>query len=140
MLLLASVANAQRGLDCYPVFKGKIVPKNRMIETEVGAGQMSTYKLDYYHSVQFQTDEATAIKIGNLVSADAAVAESANVEKTGELLTYALIQPTPFKKVHRYICYQARPVSAAWVITLLYLEGSATLDDLSTMFDVNIEQ
>ena len=135
LLLFCGAAFAQRGLNCYPVFKGKIVPTKRMVITQARGGSMATYKLDYYHSVQFQTDEATAGKVAELILADAVEAQSAETEMTGELLTYALVQPTPYARVRRYLCYQARPVGAAWIITILYLEGSATLEDLRSMFE-----
>ncbi len=135
LLLFCGAAFAQRGLNCYPVFKGKIVPTKRMVITQARGGSMATYKLDYYHSVQFQTDEATAGKVAELILADAVEAQSAETEMTGELLTYALVQPTPYARVRRYLCYQARPVGPAWMITILYLEGSATLEDLRSMFE-----
>ena len=134
LLMVTGTARAQRGLNCSAVFKGKIVPTNKMIETEVRGSRISTYKLDYYHCVQFQTDETTTRKVAGLVSSDAA-ARSAEIENTGEILTYALIQPKPFRKANRYLCYQARPVGHGWIITLLYLEGSATLDELRNMFE-----
>ena len=126
---------AQRGLNCFPVFRGKVVPSNRMIVTEARGESMATYKLDYYHSVQFQVGEDVAMKVAELILADAADAQSSQTEMTGDLLTYALIQPTPFARVRRYLCYQARPAGPAWVITILYLEGSATLNDLYSMFE-----
>ena len=135
LLLFCGAAFAQRGLNCYPVFKGKIVPAKRMVITQARGESMATYKLDYYHSVQFQVNEKTALEVAELIQADAAEAPSAETEMTGELLTYALIQPAPFARVRRYLCYQARPVGAAWIITILYLEGSATLDDLRSMFE-----
>ena len=135
LLLFSGAAFAQRGLNCYPVFRGKIVPAKRMIVTQARGESMATYKLDYYHSDQFQVDEETALKVAALIQADAAEAQSAQTEMTGELLTYALIQPKPFARVRRYLCYQARPVGPEWLITILYLEGGATLDDLRTMFE-----
>ena len=126
---------AQRGLNCFPVFRGKVVPSNRMIVTEARGESMATYKLDYYHSVQFQVGEDVAMKVAELILADAADAQSSQTEMTGDLLTYALIQPTPFARVRLYLCYQARPAGPAWVITILYLEGSATLNDLYSMFE-----
>lgn len=135
LLLFSGAAFAQRGLNCHPVFRGKIVPAKRMIVTQARGESMATYKLDYYHSAQFQVDEETALKVAALIQADAAEAQSAQTEMTGELLTYALIQPKPFARVRRYLCYQARPVGPEWLITILYLEGSATLDDLRTMFE-----
>ena len=135
MLMFSGAAMAQRGLNCFPVFRGKVVPSNRMIVTEARGESMATYKLDYYHSVQFQAGEDIAKKVAELIMADAADAQSSQTEMTGDLLTYALIQPTPFARVRRYLCYQARPAGPAWVITILYLEGSATLNDLYSMFE-----
>ena len=135
LLLLAGTAFAQRGLNCYPVFRGKIVPASHMVSTEVRGGGMTTYKLDYYRGLQFQVDEKTAREVAALVRADAAAAESAETEMVGDFLTYALIQPTHKSKIRRYLCYQARPEGPVWVITLLYLEGSATLEDLRSMFE-----
>ena len=135
MLLVAGTAFGQRGLNCYPVFRGKLVPTERMITTEVRGGGMATYKLDYYKGVTFQVDTATALKVAELVAADAGAAVSCETEKVGELLTYALIQPKPSGKTNRFICYQARPDGYTWVVTLLYLEGIATLEDLHSMFE-----
>lgn len=140
ILSMSGIAGAQRGLACHPVFRGKIVPSGHMIETKVGSGSMSTYKLEYYHSVQFQADQETAAKVSGLVSADAAASESAEIDSQGGVLTYALIQLAPFKRVRRYLCYQARPLGPFWKVTIVYLEGSATIDDLRTMFDKKEEQ
>ena len=61
--------------------------------------------------------------------------EVRETEKTGDLLTYALVQPKAKGKTNRYLCYQARPVGNEWKVTLLYLEGPATLEDLKNMFE-----
>ena len=95
---------AQRGLNCFPVFRGKIVPSNRMIVTEARGGSMATYKLDYYHSVQFQIDEGVAKKVAELIMADAADAQSSETEMTDGLLTYALIQPNSFISLDSFFC------------------------------------
>lgn len=135
MLLVAGTASAQRGLNCHPVFRGKVVPLERMVTTEVRGGGMATYKLDYYRGVSFQADTALARKVAALVTADAEAARSCQTEKTGDLLVYALIELKPDRKVNRYLCYQARFTGFIWVITLLYLEGVATLEDLHSMFE-----
>lgn len=135
MLLVAGTASAQRGLNCHPVFRGKVIPLERMVTTEVRGGGMATYKLDYYRGVSFQADTALARKVAALVTADAEAARSCQTEKTGDLLVYALIELKPDRKVNRYLCYQARSTGFIWVITLLYLEGVATLEDLHSMFE-----
>ena len=135
LLLTSGAAFAQRGLNSNAIFRGRVIPSERMVRTEVRGSSMTTYKLDCYRSVRFQVDKKTALEVAALVKADAEAAISAETEMTGDLLTYALVQPAGRGKTHRYLCYQARPEGPAWVITILYLEGSATLADLRSMFD-----
>lgn len=135
LLLLAATASAQRGLKCNPVFVGKVVPRKQMVVTEVYGSSMAAYKLDYYRGVSFQVDEAQAKNVAALVEQDAKEAAVKETEKVGEFLTYALVQPNSSGRMNRYLCYQARRIGEKWKITLLYLEGVATLDDLKKMFD-----
>ena len=133
LLLTSGAAFAQRGLNSNAIFRGRVIPSERMVRTEVRGSSMTTYKLDFYRSVRFQVDKKTALEVAALVKADAEAAISAETEMTGDLLTYALVQPAGRGKTHRYLCYQARPEGPAWVITILYLEGSATLADLRSI-------
>ena len=136
LLLFTGAAFAQKGLNCYPVFQGKVIPERQMVVTEVRGNSMATYKISYYRSVRFQVDTLTARKVADLVEADALTADSAETEKTGELLTYGLIQLKPLGNTRRYLCYQARPTEFhGWMITMIYLEGTATLKDLRSMFE-----
>ena len=136
LLLFTGVAFAQKGLNCYPVFRGKVIPERQMVMTEVRGDGMATYKLSYYRSVRFQVDTLTARKVAALVEADALAADSAETEKTGDLLTYGLVQLKPMGITRRYLCYQARPTDYhGWMTTIIYLEGSATLEDLRSMFE-----
>ena len=107
-----------------------------MVMTEVRGDGIATYKLNYYRSVRFHVDSLTARKVAAMVEADALSADSAETEKTGELLTYGLIQLKPFGVMRRYLCYQARKTEfQGWMVTIIYLEGSATLQDLRSMFE-----
>lgn len=134
MLLLSGASFAQRGLNCYPIFQGEVVPAKQMVLTEVRGGGMATYKLDYYRGISFTVDSALAEKVSALVEQDSSAAESCETEKTGGMLTYALIQPKVSGKIRHYLCYQARPADSQWKVTILYLEGPATLEDLHSMF------
>lgn len=135
LLLLSFSALAQRDLRCYPVFQGKVVPGKQMVVTEVRGSSMATYKLDYYRGVSFQVETDLAGKVAALVWEDAADAAVKETEKVGDMLTYALVQPASTGKINSYLCYQARPIGDKWKVTLLYLEGEATLEDLRSMFD-----
>lgn len=135
LLVLNVTASAQRDLRCYPVFQGKVVPGKQMVVTEVRGSSMAAYKLDYYRGLSFQVDEALTRQVAALVEADADNAAVKETEKVGDLLTYALVQPASTGKMNRYLCYQVRKVGDEWKVTILYLEGSATLDELRKVFD-----
>lgn len=135
LLLSAGVAFAQRGLSSNRVFRGNVVPLSDMVVTEVRGESLASYKLDYYRGVSFQADAARAAEVAALVEADAAAAASCETEREGSLLTYALIQPKPFGRTNRYLCYQARRDGDGWKVTLLYLEGAARLEDLRSAFE-----
>lgn len=135
LLLLTVSASAQRDLKSYPVFHGIVVPGKLMVVTEVRGSSMAVYKLDYYRGASFQVGEALTRQVAALVEADADEAAIKETEKVGDLLTYALVQPASSGKMNRYLCYQARKVGDEWKVTLLYLEGAATLEDLRNMFD-----
>lgn len=135
LLLGGGVASAQRDLKSFPVFQGKVVPGRQMVTTEVRGASMATYQLDYFRGVSFQVGEELARRVSALVEADADAAKILETEKNGNLLTYALVKPASKGKSNRYLCYQARPVGGEWKITLLYLEGPATLEDLRAMFE-----
>ncbi|MBR5736840.1 MAG: hypothetical protein IKX60_08645 [Bacteroidales bacterium] len=135
LLLFSGASFAQRGLNCFPIFEGKVVPAKQMVLTEVRGGGMATYKLDYYRGITFTVDSALAEKVSALVGQDAVDAESCETEKVGDLLTYALIQPKVSGRIRHYLCYQAKPAGSQWRITILYLEGPATLEDLRSMFE-----
>lgn len=135
LFLFAVAVFAQRGLHVNPVFEGNVVPGKQMVVTEVRGGDLVPYQLDHYRGVSFQANAELAGKVSRLVDADAAEAASVEAERAGNILTYALIQPKPSRRTNRYICYQARPIEDGWAVTLLYLEGPATLEDLRSMFE-----
>ena len=63
LLLSVGAAFAQRGLNSNAIFRGRVIPFDRMIKTEVRGSSMTTYKLDFYRSVRFQVDEKTALEV-----------------------------------------------------------------------------
>jgi len=106
-----------------------------MVVTEVRGSSMAAYKLDYYRGVSFHVERALAGRVAALVEKDADAAPVKETEKVGDLLTYALVQPAPSGKTNLFLCYQAREADGEWKLTLLYLEGPATLEDLRKMFE-----
>ena len=135
ILLLGSQAFAQKDLRSWGIFQGKVVPEREMVKTEVRGGSITAYKLAYYLGVSCTIDLAQASQLSARVEDDAKDALTSELERTGDLLTYALIEPKSKGKYHRYLCWQARPDGDKWKVTLLYLEGQATVEELKNMFE-----
>lgn len=135
LFMVGGAAHAQRDLESYPVFQGKVVPGKEMVVSEANGFVLSDYKLSYYRSVSFTVGPDTFSKVAAMVEIDAVNAPFKETEKVGGMLTYALVQPKSAGKKNRYLCYQARKEEDKWKVTLMYLEGSATLDELRKMFD-----
>lgn len=135
LLAFAPAAFAQKDLSSWAVFRGGIVPGKRMVKTEVRGGSLEAFRLDYYLGVTFLADEQTVRCVAEKVRADAGPDVPSETETVGDLLTYALVQPVSAGRKNRYLCYQARPAEGGWKVTLLYLEGAATLDSLRSMFE-----
>ena len=49
-------ANAQSGLNIEPLFAGKIIPQQRMVETRVKGKMLSKYQLTFFRSVRFKAN------------------------------------------------------------------------------------
>ena len=135
LLLAAPAAFAQKDLSSWAVFHGDVVPGRQMVKTEVRGGGITAYRLDYYLGVSFLAEEPVVRTVAQRVEVDAGAGQSSETETVDGLLIYALVQPKSAGKSNRYLCYQARAVGGKWKVTLLYLEGEATLEGLRSMFD-----
>ena len=135
LLMAVPAAFAQKDLSSWAVFHGDVVPGKQMVKTEARGGGITAYRLDYYLGVSFLADEPVVRTVAQRVETDAGAGSSSETETVNGLLTYALVQPKSAGKTNRYLCYQARSVGGKWKVTLLYLEGAATLEGLRSMFD-----
>ena len=67
-LLTFATAQAQSGLNVAPLFEGKIIPQQRMVETRVRGKMLSKYQLNYFRSVRFKADNKQEInRVHNLI-------------------------------------------------------------------------
>ena len=135
ILLFGGRAFAQKDLTSWDIFRGKIIPVREMVKTEVKGGGITSYKLTYYLGINASVTTEEALQLSAMVEADTEEALTSEAEKTGDLLTYALVEPKAKGKDHRYLCWQARPDGGRWKVTLLYLEGQATVEELKKMFE-----
>ena len=150
-LLLLSVAmtitlalSAQSGFGIESVFQGKIVPSTGMNETYIEGSQLAPYKLRTFRSVKFKATEEEYRQIVTLLQKDAEKAEDRQTEYAEGDLIYALFRFQVPVKVSRgilrtegnkYLCLQADKDGSGYAVTLVYMAGNATLEDLKKIFN-----
>lgn len=112
------------------VFNGDFVDRDTMVETIISGKQLAAYHLYSFHSVKFPASPELAKEVADLVVADSAKASEKETVFVGGQLTYAVLVFHSDPGDTEYICFQ----SDGSMITLVYMMGTATLDDLKTIF------
>lgn len=132
--------SAQRGLQINEVFEGKVISKQYMQESLIKGDNVAPYKLRLLHTVKFLANNSQRAKADALFNIDMKERISDDdsnmeMETRDGFLYYAIVQLTDNDKgSHRYICYQCRPKSTKFDITMVYMEGEASLADLRKTF------
>ena len=136
---------AQKGLHVAEIFDGDIVAKTYMVENMLKGEQLSRYKLTFFRSIKFKASVEERHKIEALVNEDIRHAIDLEQERKWDGrkdsragLNYAVMTLPPQdardRKSRRYLCYQCLPLRGEYAITLIYMQGHATLDELRKMF------
>lgn len=135
---------AQSGFQVNPVFNGKLVPKSRMEETFIEGSQLSPYKLRVFRSVKFTVTESEFSEIQTRLLEDARGAADRQTDYAGGKLCYAVLRfPVKVRSTRndtslvdgsKYLCLQAARKGDGYQVTLVYMSGDATLEDLKTIF------
>jgi hypothetical protein len=130
--MLMSVG-AQSGLHIAPLFEGKIIPQQRMVETRVKGKMLSKYQLTLFRSVRFKADNKQEInRVHDLIELDTkknpgfAYGENYSSKKSHSKETYMLQLPKQGSQ-NRFLCYKRNNEE----ITVIYMEG--TVNSLSTL-------
>lgn len=143
LLMLIGISlstSAQRGLQINEVFEGKVIAKQYMQESLIKGDNVAPYKLRLLHTVKFlanNSQRARADALFNIDMKERISDDDSNMEMETRdgFLYYAIVQLTDNEKgSHRYICYQCRPKSTKFDITMVYMEGEASLADLRKTF------
>ena len=126
-------ANAQSGLNIEPLFAGKIIPQQRMVETRVKGKMLSKYQLTFFRSVRFKANNKQEInRVHDLIELDIkknpgfAYGENYSSKKSNSKETFMLQLPKQGNH-NRFLCYKRNKEE----ITVIYMEG--TLNSLSTL-------
>ena len=141
---IALGAAAQEGLHINEVFEGKLIDKEEIRESLIKGESLAPYKLNLLHTIKFAANSKERASVDALFTKDMEGSTSdgesdteyeSEVEYVGNFIYYAIVQLTDTKKGrHRYICYQCRDKSKYFDITLVYMEGEASLADLRKTF------
>lgn len=126
-------ANAQSGLNIEPLFAGKIIPQQRMVETRVKGKMLSKYQLTFFRSVRFKANNKQEInRVHDLIELDIkknpgfAYGENYSSKKSNSKETFMLQLPEQGNH-NRFLCYKRNNEE----ITVIYMEG--TLNSLDTL-------
>lgn len=143
-LFAALTVLAQSGFQVNPVFDGKLVPKSRIEETYIEGSQLSPYKLRVFRSVKFTVTESEFSEIQARLLEDARGAADRQTDYAGGKLCYAVLRfPVKVRSTRndtslvdgsKYLCLQAARKGDGYQVTLVYMSGDATLEDLKAIF------
>ena len=125
--------NAQSGLNIEPLFAGKIIPQQRMVETRVKGKMLSKYQLTFFRSVRFKANNKQEInRVHDMIELDIknnpgfAYGENYSSKKSNSKETFMLQLPKQGNH-NRFLCYKRNNEE----ITVIYMEG--TLNSLDTL-------
>ena len=137
---LALPLAAQDGLEINRIFKGEIINELAIKESLVKGENLAPYKLRVLHTAKFTVGDAKRDKVEAIFEEDmkgrlSQDDENLELEYRDGHLYYAIVQlPDTKKGLHRYIWYQCRQTMGGNDITLVYMEGKASLADLRKTF------
>ena len=134
LLLSIWTASAQENLQVGPIFDGKVIPPKVMKETFIKSSQLDPFNLEQYHSVSFTGDDKVLEEVSRRVLADAENATDQEIHMKEGKLVYAILTFEGANHNNRFICYQCVSKNGSNAITLVYMQGPATLDDLKKLF------
>lgn len=136
ILLLGAPLFAQEGLFVEDLFGGRVISPKIMKKTVINGSRLEPYKLDTYKSLSFEVAEVAFHKVEILIIKDSNAAEDKQMEYAGDHLTYAVISlPKTYTGLNRFLCFQAREERGVWTVTVVYLRGTASVEDLESMFN-----
>lgn len=132
-LLMTATAQAQSGLSVSPLFEGKVIPTQRMVETRVKGKMLSKYQLTFFRSVRFKANNKQEInRVHDMIELDIknnpgfAYGENYSSKKSNSKETFMLQLPKQGNH-NRFLCYKRNNDE----VTVIYMEG--TLNSLSTL-------
>lgn len=157
-------ARAQEGLQIDSLFSGSIIDvsdMSRISMSEVSGAELRPYNLKYFRSISFKAGARTIDKVASLVEADSRNALDRKIDYYGRQMYYALFRlRANGSEENEYVGFQVKGIGREKVtqgsdgktvvgyeldenaqgpfeqayVTVVYLRGKATMNDLKKMF------
>lgn len=139
LLTFTICAKAQKELNIGNVFDGKIISSKNKTETHIQGKPLEAYRLDVLRTLKVNATEKERETVEKLFTKDMQQAgddknDDFEMESRNGHLYYAVVQLSNYQGRHRFICYQCKKVDDEYRITLAYMRGKATMNELRKMF------
>ena len=119
---------AQTGLRINDLFEGRIIPRERMVETRVRGRTLAKYQLTFYRSLRFSASTEEVTHLRRIIDEDGRGHHATGTE-AGK--TYTMhIQLSPQGGKNRFLCYQDvfESKKKPREVMVIYMEG--TISDI----------
>lgn len=119
---------AQTGLRINDLFEGRIIPRERMVETRVRGRTLAKYQLTFYRSLRFSASTEEVAHLRRIIDEDGWGHHATGTE-AGK--TYTMhIQLSPQGGKNRFLCYQDvfESKKKPREVMVIYMEG--TISDI----------
>jgi hypothetical protein len=126
---------AQKGFQTDSVFTLKM--KNQVVESIVSGSKLDAYNLDYFRSIRFRADEPEIDKILGWLNADSQMAVDVDKVSSDGQVVYMLLRFSGKKPDKwQYLGFQQKMTEGSddAFVTVVYMRGKATPEDLSKIF------
>lgn len=136
LLLSCAAAFAQEGLMVSWVFSDAVTGRDK-VETKITGRRLKPYKLSLYRHCKVSVTEEDLNRIAGWIGKDSEKASEKETEYQDGKLVYALARIEDPEVGNKYVCYQVKSRNnndRTYRITVVYLEGKATLGDLENIF------
>ena len=132
--MIPAEISAQGGLNIGQAFTPRFRDLKGTTETLIVKDRLRNVNLEKYHSLSISGHPETGKELEAMVTADGRTAVSKEVRYKGGHLYYGFYQlPSIKHSVRRYIIYLNGHLAGDPKIILLYLEGSATPEQVKKM-------
>lgn len=128
-ILMPVSANAG-GLAIDVLFTEKVVSDPAVTAVTVSGSKAKRYRLAKYRSVSVASDSPIAANVEKRVRADGAKAASKEVSYKKGKLYYGFYTLQPSSTGNRYIVYLNSTLTGGRNVTLIYMEGQASEEDV----------